>query len=218
MIHYTETDNIAVLAIEAEGRNAIGIPDMQQMAAYIRENQERTDGFIITGKNQSLCSGLALQTGEGAPSKEEQFEQLAPELDNLLRTIAACKRPIVCALTGHAIGAGMLIMAAADCVLALDNPKAKFGLPEVMLDLRISPLMASVLQRRFTKVQIIRMLTAPAFCKLDQLQAWDAVEGTYQTEDELMDAAIAYTKRIAPHRQSFAQCKSALYINEKYAD
>lgn len=210
MIHYEIKDRIATIAIEADGRNAVGVEDMQRMTRCLQDAEEKADGIVLTGKNQALCSGLALQTGEGAKSKEEQFEVLAPELDNVLRTMINSKLPVVCALTGHAIGAGMLMLAASDCVLALDNPKAKFGLPEVMLDLRISPLMGQVLQKRFTKVQITRMLTAEAFCKLDQLQAWDAVEGTYTTEEELMEAAYAYVKRIAPHKNSFALCKEAI--------
>lgn len=210
MIHYSEKDHIGIVMIEAEGRNAVGTEDMRRMASLIRENEDAADGFVLSGMNQSLCSGLALQTGDNAPSKEEQFEALAPELDHLLSTIMACKRPVVCALSGHAIGAGMLMMAAADCVIALDNPKAKFGLPEVMLDLRISPLMAKVLQKRFTKVQIMRMLTAPAFSRLDQLLAWNAIEGVCETEEELMEAAISHIKQIAPHKQSYADCKKAL--------
>jgi len=212
MIHYEIKDRIAAIAIEADGRNAVGIEDMRKMACCIRDAEEKADGIILTGKNQALCSGLALQTGEGAKSKEEQFEVLAPELDNILRTIIECKLPVVCALTGHAIGAGMLMMAAADCVLALDNEKAKFGLPEAMLDLRISPLMGKVLQKRFTNVQITRMLTAPAFMKLEQLKVWDAVEGVYATEEELIEAAITYLQRLAPHKESFAQCKEAINV------
>lgn len=209
MIHFETKDNIAIISIDAAGRNAVCIEDMRQLTALIKE-ADTADGVILTGKNQAFCSGLALQTGENAPSKEEQFEMLAPELDNVLSSIVACRRPVVCALTGHAIGAGMLMLAAADCVLALDNPKAKFGLPEVMLDLRISPLMGNVLQKRFTKVQILRMLTADAFCKLEQLTEWDAIEATYATEEELMEAAMAYIKRLAPHKNSFALCKEAL--------
>lgn len=210
MITIQIADRLALLSIEADGRNALSVADMRCLTGYLGQTDE-VDGYILYGIGRSFSSGLALQTGKNVPSVDEQFKDLGAALEELLDAIISCPRPVVAAVSGHAIGAGLLMMAAADHVLALDNPKAKFGLPEVRLDVHITPLMARVLRKRFEEKHILRMLTAEGFCSLDVLVGWDVLDAEpFDSEEALLAAARAYLLRLQSHTASFARCKTAL--------
>ncbi|PKP82822.1 MAG: hypothetical protein CVT80_13100, partial [Alphaproteobacteria bacterium HGW-Alphaproteobacteria-2] len=52
-----------------------------------------------------------------------------------LRRIETCGKPVVAAATGTALGGGLEVMLACHHRIAAENPKARFGFPEVMLGL-----------------------------------------------------------------------------------
>lgn len=210
MIHININNGFAEITIEAEGRNAVSAEDLMAIADFLEAEGSGLRGLILTGANQSFCSGLMLQKGEDAPCKEQQTAVLFPALEAALEALYNQDCPVVCALTGHAIGAGMLLMCAADRVIALNNPKAKFGLPEVRLDLYITPLMAKVLRKRMTEPQIRKMLFAPAFETLDGICRQGMVDAVCETEEELMDSCRKYLVEMAQHRTSFTYVKQLM--------
>jgi 3-hydroxyacyl-CoA dehydrogenase/enoyl-CoA hydratase/3-hydroxybutyryl-CoA epimerase len=57
------------------------------------------------------------------------------ELKALLRRMEKCGKPVVAALNGTALGGGLELALACHARIAIDDPKAKIGLPEVKLGL-----------------------------------------------------------------------------------
>jgi 3-hydroxyacyl-CoA dehydrogenase/enoyl-CoA hydratase/3-hydroxybutyryl-CoA epimerase len=65
----------------------------------------------------------------------EQAFQLGEELKALLRRMEKCGKPVVAALNGTTLGGGLELALACHARFAIDDPKAKIGLPEVKLGL-----------------------------------------------------------------------------------
>ncbi|MEP6598193.1 MAG: 3-hydroxyacyl-CoA dehydrogenase NAD-binding domain-containing protein [Actinomycetota bacterium] len=93
-------------------------------------------GVIVTSAKDTFFAGgdlrvLSRVTDETAA----QFFDAGMQLKAQLRALETLGRPVVAALNGAALGGGLEIALACHHRIALDNPKAQFGLPEVTLGL-----------------------------------------------------------------------------------
>lgn len=208
MIHNLIDNRIAILTMEADGRNAMSAEDLRTLASLLREHDAsgEVDGIILTGANHAFCAGLAYNPQQ---TKEPQLAELFPALEEALLALRAVRLPLVCAVTGHAIGAGMLMMCTADAVFMTDSPKAKYGLPEVMLGLHITKPMADTLRMRFSEPQIRRMLFGGNYVDVETLRSWTLLDGV-EPEDELLDEAKDYINVLRDHLESVRHCKEVL--------
>src|SRR3546814_19776678 len=60
---------------------------------------------------------------------------LSEDFKVFLRKLETCGRPVVAALNGTALGGGLELALGCHYRVAIDNPKAQFGLPESKLGL-----------------------------------------------------------------------------------
>lgn len=208
MIHSIIDNRIAILTMEADGRNAMSAEDLRTLASLVREYDENdnVDGIILTGANHAFCAGLAYNP---QLPKEPQLAELFPALEDALLALRAVRLPLVCAVTGHAIGAGMLMLSAADAIFITDSPKAKYGLPEVMIDLHITGVMAGTLRMRFSEPQIRRMLFGGSYVDVNTLRSWTLLDGV-GPEEKLLDDAKAFISTLRNHLHSVRICKDVL--------
>lgn len=209
MIRSTLDNRILILTLDAEAKNAMSAEDLRLLAQLIGQYNAsaEVDGIILTGANQSFCSGLAYNP---QLDKDAQLAELFPALEDALLAMAQSDLPLVCVAGGHAIGAGFLMLGAADAVFMTANPKAKFGLPEVMLDLYVSPVMVEVLRMRFEEAHIRRLLFGGSYVSSSQLEQWGVVDAISEDENDLTEKAKAYITRMAPHKESVKKCKQVL--------
>lgn len=97
-------------------------------------SDEKVRGVILTSAKSGFLAGAdidglyAIKTPEAAMALTENFKRL-------LRTMETCGKPVVAALNGTALGGGLELALACHYRVAINNPKAKFGLPEVKLGL-----------------------------------------------------------------------------------
>ncbi len=140
-----DADGVALVTFDVPGRsmNTITGGVMRDLAALVEQikGDAAIKGVLITsGKESGFCAGADLgefnqRGGEAAPKSAEeklkqQFEQ-SFSLNNTLRALETCGKPVACALGGLALGGGLEIALACHYRVASNNPKIKFGLPEV---------------------------------------------------------------------------------------
>lgn len=119
-------------------RNALRPGMSRALAAALRDAGSDPDCRVIVlhGAGGSFCSGgdvrAIAENQQGRPSA--QFDRIGL-LNELLRAIRACPRPVVAAVEGHAAGAGASIAFACDLIVAADD--AQFAIAHVRLG--ISP-------------------------------------------------------------------------------
>jgi enoyl-CoA hydratase/carnithine racemase len=119
-------DRLVVENRNAARRNALthefydGLHEALQMAA----EQPRIGAVIIMGEGGFFCAGGDLNTLITAQQMdEEQRRARIDALNDLMRAIVYCPRPVIAVVEGGAAGAGMSLALACDMVIAARDAK-----------------------------------------------------------------------------------------------
>jgi enoyl-CoA hydratase/carnithine racemase len=129
---------VATITLDRPKRlNALTFESYKELA----ETFEQLDTFpevravVITGRGRGFCSG-----GDQDDIIKELLGRDTPALvaftratGRLIEAIRACKRPVIAAINGIAVGAGAVIAAACDLRIAAANARFGFIFPKVGL-------------------------------------------------------------------------------------
>ena len=113
--------------------NAVNLPLYEKLVAEL-EAAEANPGIrcvIVTGGGRAFCAGADLKAHAEQPMAEkerERYVRTAQRANQLMQTMGT---PVVAAVNGHAIGAGLELALSAD--LAIVAEEAKLRLPEIAL-------------------------------------------------------------------------------------
>lgn len=137
-----ETDGpVAVLTIDRpEALNALDVASLRALRAHLGEIRDRDDlrVAVLTGAGtRAFCAGADLKGTRTSPASypEAYFQasERAAELGLYIRLMDLADlglwKPVIAAVNGHCLGAGLEI--ALQCDLRLASSHASFGLPEV---------------------------------------------------------------------------------------
>jgi len=150
--HYsTDADGVATIAwdIPNKSMNVLSMEGLRELDAHIETalGDDAVKGVIITSGKADFAGGMDLNViarmKEMAGDQPEKglFEGIM-SMHHTLRKIERAGmdpktlkggKPIVAALPGTALGIGLEIPLACHRIIAADNPKAKIGLPEIMV-------------------------------------------------------------------------------------
>jgi len=135
-----EKDNggIVTLTLDMPGRsmNVLNEELSRPLAEAIAkiEADASIKGVIVTSGKKEFLAGADIEKVFAITEPEPAFK-LAEDYKAFLRRLELCGRPVVAALNGTALGGGLELALACHYRVAIDDPKAKFGLPEVKLGL-----------------------------------------------------------------------------------
>ncbi len=133
-----DADGIVTLTLDMPGRsmNVLNEELTGPFADAITriEGDATIKGVIITSGKKEFLAGADIEKVYKMTRPEEAFE-LSEAFKAFLRRLEKCGRPVVAALNGTALGGGLELALGCHYRIAIDDPKAKFGLPEVKLGL-----------------------------------------------------------------------------------
>ncbi|MDE0853287.1 MAG: 3-hydroxyacyl-CoA dehydrogenase NAD-binding domain-containing protein [Nevskia sp.] len=133
-----DADGIVTLTLDLPGRS-MNVLD-ETLTRGLAEAVERigkdaaVKGVIITSGKKEFLAGADIE-GLYKNTDVQSVYDMAEAYKGILRRLETCGRPVVAALNGTALGGGLELALACHTRIAIDNPKAKFGLPEVKLGL-----------------------------------------------------------------------------------
>jgi 3-hydroxyacyl-CoA dehydrogenase/enoyl-CoA hydratase/3-hydroxybutyryl-CoA epimerase len=136
-----DADGIVTLTLDDPNERANTMNDAYRtsFAATIdRLEAEKDDitGVIITsGKDTFFAGGNLKLLSQVTDANAAEFGAGVEKIKADLRRLETLGKPVVAALNGAALGGGLEIALACHHRIALDNPKAQFGFPEVTLGL-----------------------------------------------------------------------------------
>lgn len=139
-INYKVENNIAIISWNMTTSamnvlNDISIPEFEGHLEKAYSDQE-VKGIIITSEKNEFIAGadvkMILLNNSKDPSEMHKFSL---EFNAIFRKLETCGKPVVAAMNGTALGGGYEVCLACHYRIALDNPKAVIGLPEVQLGL-----------------------------------------------------------------------------------
>ena len=133
-----DADGIVTLVLDMPGRsmNVLNEELTGPFADAIQkiENDASIKGVIITSGKKEFLAGADIDKVYAMTDPQEAFD-MAQAYKAFLRRLEKCGRPVVAALNGTALGGGLELALACHYRVAINDPKAKFGLPEVKLGL-----------------------------------------------------------------------------------
>lgn len=132
------TNGVCTITLDRPNRlNALTFEIYQQLAETFEalDRDASVRAIVITGKGRGFCSG-----GDQDDIIKHLLGKSTPELlaftratGRLIEAIRACRRPVIAAINGVAVGAGAVIACACDMRIAAADAKLGFIFPKVGL-------------------------------------------------------------------------------------
>ncbi|MEQ3654059.1 MAG: crotonase/enoyl-CoA hydratase family protein [Glaciecola sp.] len=213
-IEYTVKDLILTLSLNRpEQMNAFTVEMANELIhAFNRaSDDDEVSAIVVTGNGRAFCAGMDL-TREGNVFGLDESQQ--PSLDDLQQSdrldgvsdtggtvnlaIFECKKPVIAAINGAAVGVGATMLAAMDIRLA--SEKAKIGF--VFEKIGITPEACSswFLPRIVGISQALEWVYTGEIFDAETAKATGFVRSVHAS-DELLDAAYELAQKIANKSQ-----------------
>jgi enoyl-CoA hydratase len=173
--------------------NALSIELLSELTHAIKEIEDDDDVrvVIIKGAGKAFCAGIDVsQASAQDPMSIRKFMKI---LNGGIKVVRYLEKPVIAAVHGHAIGAGIELMISCDIVFAADN--SMFSMPEINIGIP-SIIEAAIIPRQ------IGILRAKEFVLTGDI--WDAKRieevgfvNKIIPVDKLQEEALAMAKKLA---------------------
>lgn len=173
--------------------NAVSTKLMEELTLAADQFSEDPDirCVIITGQGKVFCAGADLKGRSEMLSQPAGLTQHSRRTRELFHSLRECSKPVVAAINGPALGAGLGIVASCDILIAAEA--ACLGLPEIDVGLLGGVKHA---QRLFGHSRLRRMMLTGMRVPAKELYRLGIVEACVPSE-ELMCEATAIAREIA---------------------
>jgi enoyl-CoA hydratase len=138
VIHWERRDAVGIATIDRpERRNALSAEGCDDLRDRLTRDAD-CRVVVIHGTGDVFCAGADLGSrfaeGEGARIEGDPFR---PAFDELVEAIVTYPMPVMAAMAGPALGAGLQLALA--CDLRIAAPDARLGIPAARLGVHLSP-------------------------------------------------------------------------------
>ena len=201
-------DNIVILTFDSPNQSANTMnADFRQALTNTVEKIQADDhvtGIIFKSNKKTFFAGGDLdELIQAKPENATEFFNMIEDMKAKLRYIETRGIPVVALLNGTALGGGWEIALCAHHRIALNDPKSKFGLPEVTLGLL--PGGGGIVRM----VRLLGLQTAMPYLLegkqfgVDKAQQLGLIHDTAINADELLHKAIAWIHTHPTSQQPF---------------
>lgn len=185
-------DYVALVTMDRKPVNALSREMRRQIVSAFDEISERDDirCAVLTGAGNVFCAGADLKDRPSAdiPGDFLEHNRITRETGNAIRE---CAKPVIAAVNGTALGAGLGLMAACDIMYASEN--ATFGMPEINVGLAGG---ASMLRTLFGRSTLRRMFFTGQRLTAHDLLRRNVIEDVLPA-DQLLPVAMELAREIA---------------------
>jgi len=162
-------------------------------AARAAEEDPSVRGVVLTSASPSIfCGGFDLGTLTHADP--ETFGRFIRTFETLFFDLFLLGKPLVAALTGHAVAGGALLAGTADFRLAAAGP-GKIGLPEVTLGVHVPRYCVEAMRVTVGEVALRRWALLGETMGFTEAHALGAIDRIVPAA-ELLDEAVAFAGRL----------------------
>jgi enoyl-CoA hydratase len=186
-------DYIAVVTMDRPPVNAVNAQFHEEMMRVFDALSDRDDVrvAILTGAGKVFCAGADIKARLAHEPQPGDFWQHSRRAREAFHSILECRVPVIGAINGPALGAGLGIVASCDLLIASEN--ATLGLPEINVGLLGGGRHA---MRLFPHSKARRMMFTGQRLSGAELYRLGVVEHCVPPE-KLMDVANALAAEIA---------------------
>jgi enoyl-CoA hydratase len=194
-IRLEDRDGVRVLVLSRGKANPIDAELAKELDAAAKE-AERDDAVravVLTSASPSIfCGGFDLQVlGRAEPAV---FDAFVSTFEGLFLDLFLLGKPLVAALTGHAIAGGAMLAAAADFRLAAEG-NGTLALPETRLAMLVPHATVEAMRASLGERALARLVLsgeAITFAEAKELGALDRIV----PKEALLDEAASFARRL----------------------
>ncbi|MBY4895533.1 enoyl-CoA hydratase/isomerase family protein [Cupriavidus sp. AU9028] len=186
------SDGVALVTLSRPPVNALNRAMRHEIVATFDEISERDDirCAVLTGAGKVFCAGADLKDRPDPDVAGDFLEhnRITRETGNAIRE---CAKPVIAAVNGVALGAGMGLVASCDILYAAEE--ATFGMPEINVGLAGG---ASMLRTLFGRSTMRRMFYTGQRLTAHDLLRRNVLEEVLPAE-QLLPVTMALAREIA---------------------
>jgi enoyl-CoA hydratase len=195
ILHVEDRGGVRVLFLSRGKANALTGDFCEEIhrAAREAEKDSAVRGVVLTSASSTIfCGGFDL--GLLAYADPETFGRFIRIFETLFFDLFLLGKPLVAALTGHAVAGGALLAATADFRLAAEGP-GKIGLPEVTLGVHVPRYCVEALRVTVGEQALRRWALLGETMPFEEAHALGAIDRIVPVR-ELLNEAVAFASRL----------------------
>ncbi|MGE8543346.1 MAG: 3-hydroxyacyl-CoA dehydrogenase NAD-binding domain-containing protein [Acinetobacter johnsonii] len=201
-------DGIIILTLDSPNQSANTMNAdfrvaLENIVSKLKSETSITGIIFRSAKKTFFAGGDLDELIQARLEDATPFFEMIQKMKAEFRYIETLGVPVVAALNGTALGGGWEIALGCHARIALNDPKTKFGLPEVTLGLL--PGGGGIVRM----VRLLGLQNAFPFLMegkqfgVDKAKSLGLIQDTAETVEELMDKAIAWVKANPKSQQPF---------------
>ena len=192
LVLFTRDGSVGVITVNNPPVNALspGVPEGIQETILGNQDDDAIGAFVLIGSGRTFIAGADIKEfGKITSGQKERGEGLHP----LLRVLEGCRKPVIAAMHGTALGGGLEVAQA--CHYRVAIPSAKIGQPEVKLGIIPGAGGTQRLPR------LAGVAKAAQMCALGEPEAVNAGDGIIdhivegKTQADLLAGAVAFARQ-----------------------
>jgi enoyl-CoA hydratase len=197
-INYFIQDDIGIIELENPPYNLLTSPifiNQDELKAFLSNDDLK--GVIIKGSGRNFCAGADQAILVKQIKYPDDFAKLMKTGKQIIDTIHLCSLPVVAAVQGSCLGAGLEIALACHFIFASKN--ALFGFPESSIQL-IPGFGGTVLSgNRLGRKDIIKLILSAEMINGEEAQKIGLVDWIYPG-NQIFTKSIEYLKSITANK------------------
>ena len=201
-------DNIVILTFDSPNQSANTMnadfrTALDEVVVQLQADEDIAGIIFRSAKKTFFAGGDLDELIQATPEHATEFFNMIEEMKAKLRYIETLGIPVVAALNGTALGGGWEIALCAHHRIALNDPKSKFGLPEVTLGLLPGGggIVRSI--RLLGLQNALPLLMEGKQFGVDKARSLGLIHEVADSTDELLKKAIAWIKANPKSQQPF---------------
>jgi len=196
----TETrENVGVITLNRpKALNALSSPLMSELGRAVEEfeNEDRIGAMVITGSEKAFAAGADIKEMKNKTYMEAYKEDF---ITANWEKVAHCRKPIIAAVAGYALGGGCELAMMCDFIIAADT--AKFGQPEITIGIIPGAGGTQRLTRIVGKSKAMDMVLTGRMMEAEEAERCGLVSRLVSA-DKLMEEAMTAARQMAEFERS----------------
>nr|WP_295469447.1 enoyl-CoA hydratase/isomerase family protein [Mesorhizobium sp.] len=184
---------VAIVTLDMPPVNALGLDNYQEITRTFDRlgDMASVRAVVLTAAGKAFCAGVDMKKrGQAVKDDGDTWSYLRAARESFY-AIRECKKPVVAAINGVALGAGFGLAAHSDILIASEN--ASVGLPEIDVGLMGG---GTVVQSMFSPSTARRMMFMGYRMTAAELYRLGLIEACVPPE-ALMETAMSFARELA---------------------
>ena len=160
-------------------------------AMQLALDDDGCSGIIFTSAKSGFCSGADIKLLAKMDQHQEEVQTIIKQMHDITYQMESSNKPIVAVVTGSAVGGGFEMLLACQHIIVANEPKGRYGLPEIKLGIFPGFGGSQRLPRMIGVQKSLEMMLKGRVVPADKALAMGMVHELVEPS-QMMDKAVAY--------------------------